>query len=169
MRDEDIVQFWGRKNLRRWSEHQLRDVVIPKSSKSFLVNVGLPLHGDWSLSFDDEEAGDLPRLPGRSGYRRIGFDIDVPICLDERRRGCVLEAGQEFGYPERFFNSSVELFAECLMYYQQYRLAVETTNCDVRGTIAATEMRMRKADPQAFEDVEHCWPVIMKEIRLGRL
>jgi hypothetical protein len=169
MRDEDIIHFWGRKNLRRWFEHHLRDVAIPNSSKSFLVNVGLPLHGDWTLRFDDEEAEDLPRLRGISSYRRIGFDIDVPICLDERRRGCVLEAGQEFGYPERFFNSSVELFAECLIYYQQYRQALETTNRDVQSTIAATEMRMRKADPQAFEDVERCWPVIMKEIRLGRM
>jgi len=158
MQREDIVRFWGWNKLRRWSAEYL----------SFLVDVGLPSCADWTLRFDDSEAAKLPRLRNRPHYRRIGFDVDVPICLDEERIGCVLEVGEEFGYPERYFNSNVELFAECLIYYRQYQLAAETGDVDRARVVAATEKRMRETDPRAFGDVESSWPVIIQEMKYGR-
>jgi hypothetical protein len=132
------------------------------------VEVGLPCRADWTFQFDDE-AIRLPRLPHKPSYRRIGFDDPVPICLDEQRNGCVVEVGDEFGYPERYFNSSVELFGECLVHYQQYRLIARATEDDVPDVVAATERRMRMADPAAFEDEESCWPVIIEQMTRGML
>lgn len=168
MHTADIIRFWGRDNLRRWSEESLRDVAISASSKSFLAEVGLPLRADWTFQFDDE-ASWLPPLPNKPSYRRIGFDDPVPICLDERRKGCVVEVGDEFGYPERYFNASVELFGECLVYYQQYRLIARATEGDVSDLVAATEQRIRRADPTAFEDEESCWPLIIEQMSYGML
>jgi hypothetical protein len=169
MQREDITRFWGRDNLRRWSKNRLRDVAIPESSKSFFSDVGLPFRVDWTIRFDDKEAGELPRLLDRPNYRRIGFDVDVPICLDEGRRGCVLEVGQEFGYPERYFNSSVELFAAGLTCYQQYRLVAENVDLDRSNLVAATERKIRHTDPEAFGHEEYCWPLIIEQMSLGRL
>jgi hypothetical protein len=163
MQREDIVRFWGRDNLRRWSSDDLRDVAIPESSKSFLVDIGLPRRADWTMRFDDDEARRLPRLPNKPSYRRIGLDYNVPICLDEQRNGCVVLVEEDVG-TERYINSSVELYGGFLVYYHQCRLAARATTADLRLLVAATEQRMRNADPAAFRDVEDCWPVIIEHM-----
>ena len=63
MSHDDVRSFWGDQNLRQWPLESLRDVAIPEASKAFLALVGLPLHNDWTLRFD-EQAGDLARLSG---------------------------------------------------------------------------------------------------------
>src|SRR5215468_6847370 len=47
----EITGFWGPDNLARWSEAGLREVAIPDSAKSFLVEVGMPVRVDWTLRF----------------------------------------------------------------------------------------------------------------------
>jgi len=87
MQPEQIIKFWGKDKLKRFPEANLRDVLIPAPSncKSFLTDVGLPIGVDWTMRFC-AEGDQLPRLPNRSHYRRIGFDAVVPICLDEPAR-----------------------------------------------------------------------------------
>jgi hypothetical protein len=168
MHKADFIRFWGWDNLRRWSRDGLRDVAIPDSSKSFLAEVGLPRQGGRMMRFGDD-AGQLPRLPGRQSYRRIGFDYVVPICLDEERKGCVMEAGKEFGGLDRYINSGVESFAECLVHYQQYRLKGQATGGDLSDLIVETEQLMRQADPTAFSDEENWWPVVIEQMGYGML
>jgi hypothetical protein len=164
----DIVHFWGGEGLKRWSKDDLRDAAIPEASKSFLVEA-LPFREDWIMRFDDE-ALRLPRLPHEPSYRRIGFDRFDPICLDEQRNGCVVEVAEDFGGPERYINTSVELFGEFLVHYQQYRLIARATEDDVSDVVAATERRMRKADAAAFDGVDdYWWPLIIEQMRDGLL
>jgi hypothetical protein len=168
MQKEDIIRFWGWDNLKRWSKEDLRDVAITESSKLFLTEVGLPRRADWTMRFD-EEANRLPRLQNKPNYRQIGVAYVVPICLDERRNGCVVDVEEAIGGPERYINSSVELFGECLVYYQQYRLVARATEDDVQDVVATTEQRMRKADPRAFRNDEDWWPVIVEQMTDGLL
>ncbi len=169
MQPEEIIKFWGRDNLKRWPEASLRDVAIPASSKSFLAEVGLPFRVDWTLRFDPE-ANQLPRLPNKSHYRRIGFDDVVPICLDEQHGGRIVAVEREVGGTERYINSSVECFGECLVYYQQYRTSVRgVTEDEVAKLITTTEERMRKADPTAFGDSNNWWSVILEQMNQGLL
>lgn len=166
MQRADIIRFWGSDNLRRWSKDDLRDVAIPERSKSFLVEVGLPF-GDETLRFDDE-ARRLPRLAHKPRYRRIGFDYYDPVCLDEQRKGCVIEVAEEAGGLERFINSNVELFGEFLVYYRQYRLVARMTEDNLSAVVDATEQRMRKADPVAFRGVDdHWWPLVIEQMKNG--
>lgn len=169
MKRADIIRFWGRDNLKRWSADDLRNVAIPESSKLFLVEVGLPFRADWIIRFDDQ-ALRLPRLPNKPGYRRIGFQHFFPICLDENRNGCVVIVEEEIGRTEGYINSSVELFGECLVYYQQYRLIARGSDDDLQAVVALIDQRMRKADPSAFYSVEDCyWPGAIEEMTLGML
>lgn len=169
MLPEDIVKFWGRENLKRWSESSLRDVAIPQPSKRFLIEVGLPYKEDWTLQFDPE-ADHLPRLPNKANYRRIGFDDFVPICLDEKRGGCVVAVETEVGGSERFINSSVERFGEFLVLYQEYRKAARAVSEEeIVKFISGVEERMRKADPKAFDDPNNYWPVIVEQMNQGLL
>ena len=167
MERQDIIRFWGQENLRRWSEEDLRDVAIPRSSKSFLVEVGLPFREDWTLRFD-RDSGPLPRLPNKSYYRRIGFDGPVPICLDEHGGGRVVAA--EHDGTARYINSSIEVFGESLVFYQQYRKEARTASDDeVQDIIAETEEHLRDADPTAFGDANNWWPVIVEQMKQGLL
>lgn len=172
MQNSDIIRFWGWDNLRRWPREDLRDVAIPGSSKSYLVDVGLPRSNE-SLRFDDETSL-LLRLPGKPNYRCIGFDYVVPVCLDERRNGCVIDAGTEFGDRERYINACVELFGECLVYYRQYRMRAQAAERaspegDLSDLIATTAQLLRRADPTAFEDEENWWPVVIEQMEYGML
>src|SRR5712691_11585156 len=169
MEREEIISFWGRDNLKRWSEANLRDVAIPRSSKSFLAEVGLPLAEKWTLRFDSK-ADQLPRLPNKSSCRRIGLDDVVPICLDEQHSGRIVAVEEGIGGTERYINSSVESFGQCLVLYQQYRTAARvSTEEDVQKVIITTEEQMRKIDPTAFRDPDNWWPVIVEQMKQGLL
>jgi hypothetical protein len=144
MQRADITEFWGRDNLKRWSRDDLRYVAIPEVSKSYLVEVGPPFRADWNIRFDDE-ALRLPQLLNKPSYRRIGFQHFLPICLDEKRNGCVVVVEEEIGRTEGYINSSVEL------------ARVRRWSAGRGGLI---DQRMRKADPAACADVDDCyWPI----------
>lgn len=86
------------------------------------MSVGFPT-GDlgWTMEFDDEAFG-LPRLPGRSWFRRFGRDYEVPMCFDEHRGGCVMGAETPHQVaPEGLFKSSIEQFGAFLVLYQRFR------------------------------------------------
>lgn len=170
MQQMEIVNFWGYDNLKRWSESNLRNVNIPQSSKRFLMDVGLPCKEDWLLRFD-HEADQLPRLPNKDNYCRIGFDDFVPICLDEKRDGCVIVVETEVGGTERFINSSVERFGEFLVLYEMYRRSPSSISERqlLNVIIPQIEERMRKIDPNAFKNVENYWPVIIEQMNDGLL
>lgn len=165
----EIIQFWGEGNLRRWPEADLRDAQIPASSKSFLIEVGLPFREDWTLRFNPQ-VGVLPRLSIRRGCRRIGFDDSVPICLDEEHDGRVVAIEDVVGGSERLINSNIECFVECLVYYKQYRTVVRlASEEEVQKIIDVTGSQIRTADAAAFADPDNWWPLIIEQMNHGLL
>jgi hypothetical protein len=169
MLSDEVVSFWGKDHLRRWSRASLVAARIPESSKSYLSSVGLPIHETWTLKFD-ADAEHLPQIPNKPHYRRIGFDDIVPICLDEDRAGQVTAVESEIGGIERFINSSVECFGECLVAYQRYRLDAQVSEeAEIENIIDSTEEQMRKADRTAFLNSENWWPLILEQMRQGLL
>jgi len=168
--NDEIIRFWGYQNLRRWPERNVRDLRIPDSSKTFLIEVGLPCKDEqWTLGFDaDTDA--FPKLPGKSNYRTIGFDYIVPICLDESRGGSVLADEAVVNGPERFVNSSVELFGEFLVHYQKYRCsAKDLSGKEVQALISHIEGIMQEKDREALESPENWWPGLLEQMKDGFL
>lgn len=167
MKSDDIIAFWGYDNLKRWSESTLQGLTIPENSKNFLITVGLPIADvEWSFRFDFET---FQRLPKESAYLCIGFDYQVPICLSKPRNGCVVWVDS----AERFANANLELFAECLVYYQQYRQQVHDVDSidepKCQQLISATASKMMQADPLAFETSDNVWPTILQQMKHGLL
>jgi hypothetical protein len=133
------------------------------------MEVGLPSQEDWTLSFGPQTGG-LPRLSNKEGYRVIGSDVDVPICLDEQHHGRVVAVEDEVGGSERLINSNVECFVECLAYYKQYRTAVRHASEDeVQAIIDATESQIGRTDPAAFDGSNNWWPIIIDQMNEGQL
>jgi len=166
MTRDEFIEFWGNSNLRRWPQHCLRDVAIPESSKSFLVEVGLPAFEDFCIEFDPH-VGDLPRLPDRPEYRQIGFLYElVPICLNELANGCVFSIDGGPSSMSRYLNASVEQFAECLIVYvclrRNSRLETTTESTKLEEQF---ERDMLKVDPTVFHDPDNFWAVIVEEMK----
>jgi len=169
MQRDYVINFWSKAKLRCWSVESLRSLNIDVISKSFLSEVGLPFEVGLTLRFDPEE-GEIPRLPKFEHFCRVGFDDFVPICIDESKMGRLVAVEDEEAGTERYVNASVEDFAEFLVYYEQYRTSVRGVSEDeALRLVAATEERMRSADPTAFKDPESWWPMIIEQMRDGML
>jgi hypothetical protein len=168
--NNEIIRFWGYENLRRWPERNVRDLKIADSSKTFLIEVGLPSKEQtWTMLFDGE-TDTFPRLPGKPDYRTVGYDYIVPICLDESRGGIVLADEAVVNGPETFVNSSVELFGEFLVYYQQYRYTAKAlSEEEVETLISRIEETMRERDGKALSSPEDWWPGILEQMKDGFL
>jgi hypothetical protein len=161
----EITNFWGRDNLARWSEASLREVAIPDSSKSFLIEVGMPLRADWTLRFD-VQANQVARGP--NGTHCVGFDDVVPICIDDR--GQVMAVEEKVGGGVSYINSSIERFGECLVLYQRYRISVlAASEHEAQNLVSTTENQLRNADPTAFADPNSWWPAIVEQMGHGLL
>jgi hypothetical protein len=164
---QEITEFWGRDNLKTWSEDSLREVAIPNLSKSFLAEVGLPFQEDWTFRFD-EDANTLPRLPSKTTYRRIGFDYDVPICLDEANLGRVIAVEEEVAGTDRYINASVERFGEFLTLYKHFRrIGRLVPENQTKALIDEMELQMRTVDPSALDDANNYWAAIIEEMNLS--
>lgn len=162
MSPDEIVAFWGRSRLRCYSPEAVCQAAIPQSSKDYLLNVGFPGGRIDAMSWNfDDEAFSLPRVPARSSYRRFGWDEHVPLCLDERRDGCVVEA--ETGpKPEGFMNSRVEHFGAFLtLWLELCQREEKRSDRECLRMLKVCERQMRRLDPAAFSDPENGWPEIL--------
>ncbi len=170
MSNDEIISFWGFHNLKRWPEENVRLLRISEASKRFLIEVGFPCkEEDWTLRFDGE-TDTFPRLPGKPDYRTIGYDYIVPICLDENRGGSVLADEAVVNGPERFVNSSAELFGEFLVHYQKYRCsAKDLSEKEVQALISHIEGIMQEKDRDALESPKNWWPGLLEQMKDGFL
>jgi hypothetical protein len=159
MNRQDMVRFWGEENLLRWTSADVSALNIPESSKTFLVEVGLPLKGDWMWEFEWEK--DLPRMPGRPQARCLGYSFGSPIVLDELRSGCVTWA-QTQSDKERYQNASVEQFAESLVEYQ--KLAVPWGSAAARSAVSSFRRILDRIDSTAFDDPENAWSRVVEDL-----
>lgn len=165
--EDQIVAFWGKDRLERWRLEHIAASTIPDESVQFLATVGLPHLDDWTFRFDASKG--LPRHAARPSYLILGHDYDVPICLDEHRAGAVVLLQNQPDCDERYINVSVRKFAESLVVYQQYRIAVASDEPHADSLIAVTERLLREADPTGFLDMDSFWPVIIEQMKDGLL
>ena len=160
MERQEIIDFWGPEKLIRWPQSATSALRVPEQSKSFLCEVGLPIQEDWNFRFDGNDR--FPPLKDKPHYRRIGIDDPMPFCLDEEGNGRVIEVTDKL---ELFVNSSVELFAECLLLFQQYRnAAYGRPKEEGDQMLEITRARIETADPPALADPNTFWSLIVEQM-----
>jgi len=168
MKPEDIVKAWRDNDLRRWPAQCLRDVAIPEPSKSFLIDVGLPAfrHTEFQL---DLFVGDPSRVAGRPHLRGIGLmNKSALVCLDEQADGCVITVDLTLQDLDRYFNSSVDRFAACIILYLQWLSIAERLKPGERPELDAQfERDLVNVDPTVLNDPENFWAIIVWEIKEG--
>ena len=162
MEKSEIISCWG-DDLVRWSEAVVKSLAIPETSRTFLVEVGLPRPSDplWIYQFEDGQQ--IPaRMPENINHVRIG-SRPRPICLDEGNCGVVVMPHLKRDM-ERFVNSTVEqlgVFLVLLQRLQKDPLYAENE----RAIVSIMEAEMRKTDAPAFQDDTCYWSVVVEEMR----
>jgi hypothetical protein len=159
----DIIRFWEG-NLRVWDTASVASLRIPQESKDFLTKVGLPGESDWTLTF-----APAPKPhPVQEALIILGYDEDVPICVDQEGNSRVVCV--ESRARSRFVNTSVEKFGHFLMEYEKYRRSVRDMSDDeALALIDRVAASMNQSDPEAVGDPEHYWAVILEQMRDGNL
>jgi hypothetical protein len=160
----DVISFWG-DNRVLWDAADLEGFPLSAEVRQFLADVGLPAGVDWTLRF---VAKDVKAVQTVEGCFVIGDDSDNPICIVEKTEHvlCMEEA------RGRFMNASLAQLARCLVAFQEYRLAVRDMDDraeEIERIIDSTESRMMSVDPEAMDDTENYWPVIVEQMRDGFL
>ena len=182
MHYEEYLRHWGASNLTRWSRRALSGAMISESSRAFLEIAGLP-PTEHILGLDYRWQETLP-LRGE-GRRVLGiYDKRVPLLLDETAGGCVirlnsppLPGSTRAWYPESWYNSSVEQFAQFLTEFDMFfkspeHRAVLSTIGDERMTprfsqqIEMLERRLAKIDSAAV-DRNGPWSILLWETQTG--
>lgn len=168
MLDGEIVRFWGKGSLVRWPTELLDGTTLPEDARVFLTRVGMPNGADWSARFD-LNLDEMRRSVSDPSRLVIGYDTTFPFCLDLQRAGCVVLV--EANKRERFVNSDVRKFAECLLLFQKCRLSGRSMDREeeIQRLIAETEGAMRGSDPSAFADSQCYWAVIVELMKEGAL
>jgi len=171
MTRDEIINFWGRDNLQRWPEAFLGESRINPESKSFLKTVGLPLGVDWAFKFE------LPNNPDihKNQYFQIGLSVIIPISLDLLHSCQVVYLTEDFyGSPNKVVNTNIDRFAECLVYYQKFRMTARALPenepdrpAKRERLIEALENNLRNADSATFDTPFSQWWQVVEAARDG--
>jgi hypothetical protein len=141
---------------KRWPREHVDALPLSAEDKHVLVEVGLP--EVLLLRFEERIES------AREGRWLLGSDDDAPLWLE---RGAAVISGHG-----RYMNASVVGLATCLDQYVRYGAEVSAL-ADEDPTIASliddVEREMRRADPTAFTELDHYWPVIVEQMRDGLL
>ena len=178
---EVVRRVFADSALQRAREACVDRLAIPKASKSFLTEVGLPRETILLCAFDLERddaivsvmlpeamlndfSGNQPVL-WRVGHEDHGGDI----CIAEEPDGCVYEVLIEVA-AARYVNSSIESFAGFLALWHDMCRICE--GCTFEKEIEygkRFEENLRELDPAAFADPESWWSVVCEQVREGLL
>lgn len=121
---------------------------------------------------DPVPLGDFAAASGRrvararcAHWARLGGDSGYELCADEE--GTVRAVLLDFDEDERFVNSSPEAFAAGLTELDRALRAIVGTDRPQAAAAAHDRLaeRLRAADPAAFADDEHWWPLVLDDIR----
>lgn len=176
---------FGAKSVHRASAAALKGVRIPKRSREFLQNVGVPDVSYWELVCGGIEQS-IPTLAehGRAKgddhwahfeidrYRMLGYsEISDFWCLDQASRGALVTVSlPSFAWNEQtiittFVNSNVQKFGECIYVFET---GCRSLRKRVKKRLGFETMarQLRKIDRAAFSGENHWWSFVVEENRI---
>lgn len=161
---DQIRAHWPSSRRALWTREVLSEFMFRDESKQFLATVGLPVGETWTLSFGPTH---LTRLEDVNRAVVIGYDAHVPVCIRDAADDFIYCLHEE---PE-FMNSTVTELGIFLLLYSEYRIAVRGIDDEETALrmIDTVESEMRKQDPAALAKVEHYWPQVLDQMKIGNL
>jgi len=178
---EQTVKTFGQNNLIRANPKAVRKLKIPKRSKKFLIEIGLPkekiLLCEFDLNLDEfPTIQEYAQKNNRSIqcdrlFRRIGYDGGTHICIsEENESGEIFVVDLKGELPTAFVNSNIETFAGFLaLYVEACRNYGEVTESEMIDGAHEFDKKLRDLDPPAFRDEETWWSCITEQLKCGML
>jgi len=175
------VETFGENGLEKAREEVVEKLRIPDSSKKFLTKVGLPKESILLCEFDIKVA-EIPTIQQfglRHGktikckelLRRIGTDGGMQICISEEK-GCgkILTVDLKDEYPDRFINSSIELFIGFLaLYYEACKRCQGSVDENIGKEAYKFYDQLHAYDSAAFATSDTWWSIITEQMKVGLL
>ena len=175
-RSDVVRRVFGDTGLLRVSPEIVAPLRLPKESKEYLTEVGLPGH-EVAPGIDFNLMERLPTLHEFYPEQREALHVswnharflrlrhDVGIYLDEEDAGSVWELDVIPNLDSRFVNSGVERLGYFLAEFNQWSSG-SVKESDARQFLTEIRQRMSEADPGAFADPDHFWPLVLEDAEL---
>ncbi len=188
---QEFVAAWGEDRY-LLPPDLLQDIDIPKSSKAFLREAGLPQRAEVPLGFYVVPLPVVPASPPvqaakhplLSRYLSTRFRLLAYLYYDYWRGDEIyyaVEEGTGHVYctgsglngtglePQQFVNSSLPQFAEFLLCYREFLThfrPTEPERSQVMPLITSLGQQWRGIDPMAMAEAENYWPYDLEDMEL---
>ena len=132
----------------KWTDKDFVDINVPKSTREFLIDYGLPE----TVPFTTLEFGPAVQ---EHGDLIIGADFESPVIVNTVGIVSVL-----YDSGEWFFNSSVGLLALCIDEYLKMK------NCDedfVANAIEGFRSFLHSNDPKCLSETRSVWRTMLDD------
>jgi hypothetical protein len=178
----EIIHHGGKSNLIRIAPEALLGVIIPSSSKRFLIDVGLPKklgagpRDELGIRIDATQ-GKLPTLSEHlvdqeedqhseldlTKYRRFESSFEAHLCISEADKGCVVRVDRDGSghLVQLFVNSGIEHFVV-------FPYLVEKASGGCVGLTPAEQKQFVRNEERKFRQIDrrgldHWWGAILEE------
>jgi len=155
----------------------LNSDLLGEANTIFLRDAGLPRQAGLRLDFSALEQGlpllgslaetkGLPIQAKWAEYRVLGQDNASYLCLQPGPKGGITALWLREKL-QRFVNTDIPRFAECLLAYRQISKGSDHLNDEAY----ASELRryIEQVDPMALDDEESWWSVVVEQASYGDL
>ncbi|MFE0457943.1 nucleic acid/nucleotide deaminase domain-containing protein [Kitasatospora sp. NPDC058965] len=159
-----LATRFGESGLRRLGPEagaDLADLVVPLRVLPYFHV--LPEESASLRAYAEEEGQRLDEA--QVSWARLGSDRAFDLCVTAAGEVRAVLLG--YDEPERFVSSTAEAFADGLLLLDVLleSVAAAQTPGEAAAAFRATEQALRDADPRAFADTEHWWPLVLEDIR----
>ena len=164
---QDLVRLWGEENIVLADPGTLTRLHLHPEALQVLIEIGLPRLVERLFAATEPAMLEVPHRPGR--WCRIGTEplewSNAEFCV-EAQTGDVVYLFPAGDGLDRFVNSSLALFVECLYRDTADRIRWSAASDDeVIRSARRLERQLRRIDPPAFADPDHYWAVTFEDVR----
>jgi hypothetical protein len=145
----------------------LKHSSLAESDRDFLASVGLPTRDGLLFPFFKRaDEFTVWNYEGHS-YLVLAEERGQKLCLNlDTGNIFIIDARNEL--PTRFVNSNIESLVEFIKDYTQAKDAfLQAPEASITNSLSELHMRFSNKDPQALEDEESWWPVVLEQTEQG--
>jgi hypothetical protein len=173
--ETEIINFWGRENLRRWDFDTVDKIDFPPDTREFLTNVGLPktevndteiyekfLNLDVLTTLFDENGEDSPNPTTSKMLRAFAVDGLNPNCFCIRESdGMVFFYSPDISDSPVLLNSSIALFGLFITIIQKNISDPKIKNFDFKERMISA---FSEAETVEVFNPESLWMIALDEL-----